>query len=159
MAISETYLMLVTVSLSVYYLPKLSSIDDNKKLRRELFYGYKIIMPIVVFTAFGIYIFKDFIIEILFTEKFSPMAELFLYQLIGDVIKIASWLISFIMIAKAMTRLYILSEIFFAWSFVGLTIVFIDIYGLIGVTIAFMVNYLVYLIFVYFKMKDLFSAK
>lgn len=51
------------------------------------------------------------------------------------------------------------SEIFFAWSFVGLTIVFIDIYGLIGVTIAFMVNYLVYLIFVYFKMKDLFSAK
>jgi PST family polysaccharide transporter len=157
--ISETYLMLVTVSLSVYYLPKLSSIDDKKMLRAELFYGYKIIMPIVVFTAFGIYIFKDFIIEILFTEKFSPMAELFLYQLIGDVIKIASWLMSFIMIAKAMTRMYILSEIFFAWSFVGLTILFMNIYGLIGVTIAFMVNYFIYLIFIYFKMKDLFSAK
>lgn len=157
--ISETYLMLVTVSLSVYYLPKLSSIDNKKELRAELFYGYKIMMPIVVFTAFGIYIFKDFIIEILFTEKFSPMAELFLYQLIGDIFKIASWLMSFIMIAKAMTRVYILSEIFFAWSFVALTIVFINMYGLIGVTIAFMVNYLVYLIFIYFKMKDLFSAK
>ena len=157
--ISETYLMLITTTLSIYYLPKLSSIQDKVELRTELLYGYKIIMPIVIFMAFGIYIFKDLIIEILFTKEFSPMAELFLYQLIGDVIKIAAWLLGFIMVAKAMTRLSIFSEIFFSFSFVGFVVLFVDIYGLIGVTMAFLVNYFIYMIFLYFSLRGYLSGK
>lgn len=151
--ISETYLMLITTTLSVYYLPKLSSIQDKGELRTELLYGYKIIMPIVIIMALGIYLFRDLIIEILFTKEFSPMAELFLYQLIGDVIKIAAWLLGFIMVAKAMTKLFILSEIFFVFSFVGFVVLFVDMYGLIGVTIAFMANYFIYMIFLYFSLR------
>lgn len=157
--ISETYLMLITTTLTIYYLPKLSSIQDKVELRKELLYGYKIIMPIVIVMALGIYIFRDFIISILFSEAFSPMAELFFYQLIGDVIKIAAWLLGFIMVAKAMTRLSIFSEIFFAYSFVGFVVLFVNIYGLIGVTIAFMVNYLIYMIFLYFSLRGYLSGE
>lgn len=157
--ISETYLMLITTTLTIYYLPKLSSIQDKVELRKELLYGYKIIMPIVIVMALGIYIFRDFIISILFSEAFSPMAELFFYQLIGDVIKIAAWLLGFIMVAKAMTRLSIFSEIFFACSFVGFVVLFVNIYGLIGVTIAFMVNYLIYMIFLYFSLRGYLSGE
>ncbi|MGJ0316893.1 O-antigen translocase [Aliarcobacter cryaerophilus] len=156
--ISETYLMLITTTLTIYYLPKLSSIQDKVELRKELLYGYKIIMPIVIVMALGIYIFRDFIISILFSEAFSPMAQLFFYQLIGDVIKIAAWLLGFIMVAKAMTRLSIFSEIFFACSFVGFVVLFVNIYGLIGVTIAFMVNYLIYMIFLYFSLRGYLSG-
>ncbi len=156
--ISETYLMLITTTLGVYYLPKLSSLQSKSELRAELLYGYKIIMPIVIVMALGIYIFRDLIIEILFTKEFSPMAELFLYQLIGDVIKIAAWLLGFIMVAKAMTKLSIFGEILFTLSFVGLVIFFVNLYGLIGVTIAFMVNYFMYLIFLYFSLKGYLSA-
>ena len=35
--------MLITTSLSVYYLPKLSEI------KKEIFNGYKVIMPIVIY--------------------------------------------------------------------------------------------------------------
>ena len=126
--ISETYLMLITTTLGVYYLPKLSSLQSKSELRAELLYGYKIIMPIVIVMALGIYIFRDLIIEILFTKEFSPMAELFLYQLIGDVIKIAAWLLGFIMVAKAMTKLSIFGEILFTLSFVGLVIFFFFFY-------------------------------
>ncbi|MGJ0332313.1 O-antigen translocase [Aliarcobacter cryaerophilus] len=157
--ISETYLMLITTTLTIYYLPKLSSIQDKVELRKELLYGYKIIMPIVIVMALGIYIFRDFIISILFSEAFSPMAQLFFYQLIGDVIKIAAWLLGFIMVAKAMTRLSIFSEIFFACSFVGFVVLFVNIYGLIGVTIAFMVNYLIYMIFLYFSLRGYLSGE
>ena len=157
--ISETYLMLITTTLTIYYLPKLSSIQDKVELRKELLYGYKIIMPIVIVMALGIYIFRDFIISILFSEAFSPMAELFFYQLIGDVIKIAAWLLGFIMVAKAMTRLSIFSEIFFACSFIGFVVLFVNIYGLIGVTIAFMVNYLIYMIFLYFSLRGYLSGE
>lgn len=81
------------------------------------------------------------------------MAELFLYQLIGDVIKIAAWLLGYIMVAKAITKLFIFSEIFFVWSFVGFVVLFVNMYGLIGVTIAFLVNYLIYMIFLYFSLR------
>ena len=157
--ISETYLMLITTVLGIYYLPKLSSIKEKAELRAELLYGYKIIMPIVVIMTLGIYFFRDFIIHTLFSEKFSPMAELFLFQLIGDITKVVAFLLGFIIVAKAMTRLYIFNEIFFTCSFVGLTILFTNIYGLIGVTISFMVNYFLNMIFLYFSLRRYLSGE
>jgi PST family polysaccharide transporter len=151
--ISDTYLMLITTTLSIYYLPKLSSIQDKMELRKEIIYGYKIIMPVVIIMAAGIYFFRDFIIKLIFTSDFLPMRELFLYQLIGDVIKIASWLLGYVMVAKAMTKLFIISEVIFTFSFVGLGVLFIKIFGLVGISIAFMVNYLLYMIFLSFSLR------
>jgi PST family polysaccharide transporter len=150
--ISDTYLMLITTTLSIYYLPRLSSIQDKMELRKEIIYGYKIIMPLVIIMASGIYFFRDFIIKLIFTSDFLPMRELFLYQLIGDVIKIASWLLGYVMVAKAMTKLFIISELIFTFSFVGLSVLFIKIFGLVGISIAFMVNYILYTIFLRFSL-------
>jgi len=144
--ISTMYLMIVTTSLSVYYLPRLSEIQDNKELRREILNGYKIIMPIVSVLAIGIYLSKELVIRIAFTDEFFPMIELFAWQLIGDVIKIASWLLGYLMLAKAMTRIFIYTEILFSVLFVVLSIVFIEMFGLVGATYAFSLNYFLYLI-------------
>ena len=141
------------MTLSIYYLPKLSSISDKAELREELLQGYKIIMPIVIVMALVIYFFRDIIISVLFTESFSPMSELFFYQLIGSVIKVSALLLAYIMVAKAMTKLYIVSELASVASFVALSIYFMDMYGLIGVTMAFMVNYLIYTVFIYFSLR------
>jgi PST family polysaccharide transporter len=157
--ISDTYLMLITTTLSIYYLPKLSSIQDKMELRKEIIYGYKIIMPVVIVMAAGIYFFRDFIIKLIFTSDFLPMRELFLYQLIGDVIKIASWLLGYVMVAKAMTKLFIISEVIFTFSFVGLGVLFIKIFGLVGISIAFMVNYLLYMIFLLFALQGYLNGK
>lgn len=73
--ISSTYLMVVTTTLSIYYLPRLSEIKDKIELRKEIFYGYKIIMPIVVILALGIYFLRDIAILLLFTEEFMPMKD------------------------------------------------------------------------------------
>lgn len=144
--ISTMYLMVVTTSLSVYYLPKLSEINDNKELKKEIINGYKIILPIVIVLALSIYLFRELVINIAFTDKFLPMIELFKWQLIGDVIKIASWLLGYIMIAKAMTKMFIYTEILFSFLFVVLAIYFIDIFGLVGITYAFALNYTFYLL-------------
>ncbi|EDP75580.1 O-antigen translocase [Hydrogenivirga sp. 128-5-R1-1] len=151
--ISEVYLMVITTSLSVYYLPRLSEIQDKKELKKEILNGYRIIMPIVIFLAFLIFIFKKFIVVTLFSEKFLPMLELFKWQLIGDVIKIASWLLGYIMVAKALTKLFVLSEILFTISWVVFTIVFVYIFGLIGSVYAFTFNYILYLLFLGFYFR------
>jgi len=144
--ISETYIMLITTTLGVYYLPKLSSIQDKNELKKEIFYGYKILMPLVIFMALFIYLFRDLIIRIIFTEEFSPMSDLFLFQLIGDVFKIASWLLGYIMVAKAMTKLFVYTEIIFVISFVLISIGLLNFWGLIGITISFMISYFLYFI-------------
>lgn len=157
--ISTMYLMVITTSLSVYYLPKLSEIQDNQELKKEIFNGYKVIIPIVMVLAFGIFIFKELVVTIAFTDSFMPMLELFKWQLFGDVIKIASWLLSMMMLAKAMTKMFIYTEIFFSLSFVLLAINLIDNFGLIGVTYAFSINYTLYFIFMIFYFRKVFNGK
>lgn len=151
--ISSIYLMLITTSLSVYYLPKLSSIKDKIELKKEILNGYKVIIPIVVIFAFVIFLIKEYVIIIAFDEKFMPMLELFKWQLIGDVIKIAAWLLSYLMLAKAMTKSFVFTEIIFSTTFVILSIIMVNYFGLIGMTYSFVVNYILYLLTIYLIVK------
>jgi len=144
--ISTMYLMVVTTTLSIYYLPRLSEITDKSELRKELWQGYKIIMPIVIAMSVTIFFLKDFIIWLLFTKEFEPMRELFLWQLVGDVVKLAAWLIAYLMLAKAMTKTFVSTEIVFSVSFVLLSIGLVDHFGLVGMSYAFAVNYSLYLV-------------
>jgi len=142
--ISAMYLMFVTTSFSVYYLPKLAEIKDDRLLRQEIFKTYKIITPIIFITLLLIFLLKDLVINILFTKEFYPMKELFLWQLIGDFFKILSWLLAFIMVAKSMTKMYITTEIVFSVLLVLLSYYFINQKGIIGATQSYCLNYVIY---------------
>lgn len=142
--LSAAYLMLVTTTLSVYYLPRLSELSEPNEIKYEIYQGYKYIFPIVLICAFVIYLCRDLIIYTLFSSAFLPMKELFLWQMIGDSLKIGSWILAFLMLSKAMTKLFITTEILFAISSVLLTIAGTKIFGFEGVSIAHMVNYAVY---------------
>lgn len=144
--ISSIYLLVITSSLGVYYLPKLSSINEKKALKKEVLDGYKIILPIISVLALGVFLCKDLVIKIAFTEEFSAMAVLFKWQLIGDVIKIAGWVLSYVMVAKAMTKVFIYTEILFSISLVALSFLLVNSYGLVGTSYAFSLNYSMYFI-------------
>jgi PST family polysaccharide transporter len=142
--ISTTYLMLVTTTLSVYYLPKLSELTSKKKIRLEILQGYKIILPIVLMACGFIYYFRNYIISIAFTSEFDAIEGLFLYQLIGDFLKIASWLFAYLFLAKALIAKFIYSQIVFSVLFVTMSIIFTNKFGLIGMTYAHVLNYFLY---------------
>ena len=142
--LSAAYLMLLTSTLSVYYLPKLSELVINKKIKEEIFNGYRIILPFSVFSAFVIYLMRDNIINILFTAEFLPMRELFAWQLIGDVLKIGGWLLGYVLLSKAMLRTFIATEIIFSISFVAMTVIFTNMLGIKGVVLAYALNYSAY---------------
>ena len=152
--ISEIYLMLVTTTLSVYYLPRIAEIRIASELRAEILKVYRFVMPIVVLSATIIYLLRDFIIEILFTTDFLPMRELFPWQLVGDVIKVGAWILAYIMLGRAMVKIYIVTEIVFSSLFVLFSWVFINTFGLTGVSIAYAVNYILYWIAIGFLIKS-----
>lgn len=142
--ISEIYLMLVTSTLSVYYLPRLAEIRTAPELKTEIIKVYRFVMPIVTVGAVTIYLLRDFIIEILFTPDFSPMRELFPWQLAGDVVKIGSWIPAYIMLGRSMVRLFVITEIAFSVFFILLSWLLVGIVGLVGVSIAYAINYSIY---------------
>jgi O-antigen/teichoic acid export membrane protein len=153
--ISGMYLMVITASLSVYFLPKLSELKTQRELKREIFSVYKLIIPFLILTTAIIYIFRMLIIHILFTSEFSGMENLFAFQLIGDILKIMGWVLGYLLLAKAMSKIYIIMEIV---SFVLLVLVsyfLVNWYGSVGATLAFAIVYLIYLIVLCIVFKKL----
>ncbi len=138
--LSQIILSFITTSLATYFLPKLSELHDKKAIAQELFKASYIIVPIAVCIALGIYYFRDMIILILYSKTFLPMNELFLWQMVGTVVKVLGWLFGYVLVAKAMVKYTVSTEILFAITFVLLSIYCISYYGLIGVTYAFAIN-------------------
>jgi PST family polysaccharide transporter len=159
MRVSDGYLLLITTSLNTYYLPKLSALKDDKDLKKEIYSGYKIILPAVFLGCLLIYLCRLFIIKTLYTPSFLPMENLFFWQLLGDFIKMASFVLAYMLLAKAMTKLYIITEILFNIIYLLLSYFLIDRLGLPGVTIAFALNYTLYLILMLIVFKRILFTK
>lgn len=156
--ISSMYLMVINTTLGIYYLPKLSRLKERSELRKEIMQGYKVIMPIVIILSFLVYNLKDVIIWLLFDKSFSPMRDLFLWQLVGDVVKVSALLLAYLMQSKAMMKSYISTEIAFSLSFVGLSVLFVSKYGLVGMSYSFALNYTIYLGVIFLLTKKKWSC-
>lgn len=153
--ISNMYLMIITSSFSVYYLPRLSELNDPKELRHEIFKSYKVIVPMLLGGFTLVYLLRTIIIRILFTSEFLPMENLFIWQLLGDFFKICSWLLAFLMVAKSMVRRFIATEIIFTLIFIGLGFLFMHWNGVVGITQGYMVNYILYMAFMIFLFRKM----
>lgn len=145
--VSDAYLLFLTAAINIYYLPKLAAIRERAALVAELRNAYRYILPVVVVLAAAVYVLREWVTRLLFSADFAPANALYAPQLAGDVIKIASFILSYVMLAKAMTRLFVISECVFAASYLALVYVFTAHFGLVGAIYAFAANYLAYLAF------------
>lgn len=142
--LSTVYLLLVTTTLGVYYLPRLSELNAIDEIKKEVYLGYKFIFPLAVVGGICVFILRDWIINLLFSPSFAPMQDLFLWQMMGDALKIGSWILAYLMLSKAMTKLYICTEIIFTVSLIALTYICTQVFGFEGVSIAHLINYGLY---------------
>src|SRR5690554_1598465 len=147
--LSGAYLMLVTTTLSLYYLPRLSELKEPSEIRKEILQGYKIILPVAAACGVIIYLLRDFIIGVLFTEDFIPMRELFAWQMIGDTLKIGSWLLGYVLIAKAAFKFVMITELFFSIIFYFSVVLFTNFFGVEGSAIAHTFTYLLHFMAMY----------
>lgn len=142
--ISETHLLLLTTTLSMYFLPRFSEIRSGQELRREVAKGYRFVIPLVVASAAVLYLLREPLIRALLSPAFLPLAEAFGLQLVGDVLKICSWVMAFTMVSHARTRTFVVTEVLFTAIFVGLTLQLGMLFGLRGTALAYAVTYLIY---------------
>jgi PST family polysaccharide transporter len=147
--ISEVYLGVITMALSTYYLPRLSSLAGFDSIRQEIWAVTRVVMPVVCVMALGVYLLRDVAISLLFTEQFRAARDLFAVQLVGDVVKILSWLFAFPMLSRGAASWFIGTEILFAATLPAMAWLFVGNYGTQGANLAYLVNYLLYFAVVY----------
>jgi O-antigen/teichoic acid export membrane protein len=157
--LSNSYLGIITVTLSYYYLPKLSRLTNKLEIRKEIFQGQKIILPLLFLMLLIIFLFREQIIILIYTRDFIDMKDLFLPQLIGDFLKIASFFLSYLLIAKAKTAKFIISSIIFAIITYFLSIFLINKFGLIGVVYATPIIYFLYSCTMIYLLREYVYAK
>lgn len=145
--VSDAYLLFLTTAINVYYLPTLAAIHERDALRREIGLAWRQLLPAATVLALLVYVGREWVTRLLFSADFAAANALYGPQLIGDVTKIAAFVLSYLMLAKAMTGLFVLSEFVFAATYLGLVFAFTARFGLVGAVYAFTVNYLLYLIF------------
>lgn len=148
--ISSMCFLVITTILTTYYLPKLSKLSSNHDIIKEVKKTAIFIIPITILGAISIYACKNIIVSILFSHDFIVMVDLFKWQLVGDVIKVASCLLSYMLLAKTMTKVFIITEIFSAITLTVLSILCVNYYGFIGLSYAYALSNGFYFIIITF---------
>ncbi|MFU0865350.1 O-antigen translocase [Kluyvera ascorbata] len=151
--ISEVYISVITMALGTYYLPRLASLKTVNDILNEIHNTAKIVLPLIIVMAIGIYILRDIALMLLFTKQFYSARDLFSIQLIGDVVKIAGWLYAYPMLARRATKWFITTEILFSLFFVGASFIFIRMFGVHGANLGYLLAYLLYFIVVFTNVK------
>jgi PST family polysaccharide transporter len=142
--IGEIYSSILTITLSIYYLPRIAELKKSLDLKKEILSLYKFVLPISCIGAIIIFSMRDFIIETLFTSEFIPMRNLMPWQLLGDIMKIGSWVLAFIMVGRGMIKPYIATEIIFCILLYSLSVIMCQSYGITGSVMAYAVCYSMY---------------
>lgn len=146
--ISTYYLMFANSLMTLYFLPRFSEIKDKKEFRAEVFSFYKNIAPVFGLGLLVIYLLKPFIIVLFLSDDFTPVKELFGWQLLGDFVKILSVLIAYNFIAKRMFWHFIVTELFLVAITYFTSIYLVDIYGVVGANMAHFISYVMYFIII-----------
>lgn len=142
--VSAASIMFFTLTISTYYLPRISEIRKKEELIKEVKSTCEIIVPVLLVILATVYLLRLTIIKLLASDNFLPSADLFLYYLLGIFFKIISQILSFIFVAEAKIKIALSLEVSFNLYFTIMTIYSIDVFGLMGTAYAFLLSYILY---------------
>lgn len=145
--LSKNYMAFSTILFTMYVIPKFALVVGRRSFLREMGHVYKTILPIFGLGMIGVYVFRDFIIALIF-PGFDAMSALFQWQLMGDFVRLISMVISYYFIAKKLVYHFVFTEILSVGLFYLFAHYFINLYGVQGVVIGHFIRYCVYLIVV-----------
>lgn len=146
MRISDLYLGVATGVFAMYFFPRFTEIREADELTRELTRGLLVIVPAVSVLSLLIYLFRDWVVRIVFTPEFLPMRDLFAWQMIGNTFKIAGWLFGFVLLAKANSMAMAALEVAALSGWWLLAVVLVSNQGVGGAPQAYALTYAVYLV-------------
>jgi O-antigen/teichoic acid export membrane protein len=153
-AILFSYVGLIFAAMATDYYPRLSGVSDNNEkvtllVNQQAEIGILILAPIL--SVFLIFI--NWIILILYSNKFVGINEMIHWATLGMYFKVASWSIAFILLAKGNSKLFFWNELIVSIYTLVFNLIGYYWMGLTGLGISFLFSYFLYLIQVYILTK------
>lgn len=139
--LSEAYQMVITSSISLYFMTRMGEVvDDPLKLRHEVWRSVGTAIAVTGVLATGIFVLREWIVHIVFSKAFAPVADLLPLQLIGDVLKMAAWILSMVLVALVRTRWFIALIVIVGLVFAGSAKLLIPYMGEQGAVLAYLIS-------------------
>jgi PST family polysaccharide transporter len=154
-SVSGVYLTVFMSSMSLYFMPRIAELQNPKELAREIQKTLAAVIGLVAMAALAIYLLRDFVVFLLYTPDFLPMRELFAYQLLGDVMRMAAWSLGFVLVAKDFHRCYVFFEILTPALFYFGTIILFPAFDSQAVPLAYAASYTINFLLAFFALRRL----
>lgn len=149
--ISMTYIGFALGAMGADYFPRVAaSIDDNNKVIRLANEQTEVALMLAGPVLLGMLALAPWAVRWLYSPEFAPASELLRIQVFGDILKVASWPLGFIIIAKGDGRTFIFTQTAVMLAFVGLTWALLPTLGVVSAAIGFAAMYAVALPLNYF---------
>lgn len=156
----NSYVGLIFNAMGTDFYPRLANVNmDNNRccqvINEQGIVASCLLAPILVLFV----IYFPIIISILYTKDFQCIESYIMWASLGMVFRLSSWLISFMFLAKGVSKLFILNETLAKIYFFLFNIIGYKYGGLEGLGIAFAVSYVIYTIQVYIIANNKFEFR
>ena len=152
--ISMQYIGFILGAMGADYYPRLTSlIHDHKAATRLVNEQTEIALLLSAPIFIGMIGLTPWVIQVLYSPAFAPAAAVLRWQVLGDVLKVASWPLGFIILAKGDGKTFFLVETLTFLLMGGLIAVLSNSVGLQITGIAFLLSYVILLPLLYWLAK------
>lgn len=152
--ISMQYIGFVLAAMSADYYPRLTGVINDHKAATRLVNEQTEIALLLSAPVFIVMIgLTPWIIHLLYSSAFLPAVDVLRWQILGDVLKVASWPLGFVILAAGAGKTFFWTESLVLMLMGGLIAGFASSAGLQITGIAFLVCYVVHLPLVYILAK------
>lgn len=144
--VSSANLAIVLAALAVDYLPRLSASVGDRNATSTIFNDQLRVALLFAAPALtALCAMAPWVIQLLFSRQFLAAAPLLQWMLVGDVLKIFSWCLGYIVLARGATAVFVIGEVSFQVVSLTLTWVLYPALGVVGVGLGYVLGYLVML--------------
>ena len=145
--IINTYVGLVFNAIATDYYPRLAAVNTDNEKCKSIICQQGEIASFLLAPMLGIcLLFMPLMLRILYSDKFLPANEFIMWCCLGMMFRMAAWLLSYLLIAKAESKLFMYNELFSNIYYVVFSYIGYELFGLKGLGIAFVATYIVYFI-------------
>ncbi len=144
--ISATYLGFVLSAMGTDYYPRLTAVIANKQSACRLVNEQSEVCILLAGPVLTLMLaFTPWIIALLYSDEFSPSIAILRWQTMGDVLKIVSWPLGFVLLASGSGRAVLLLEGLAMTVFVSLSWALLSEFGVVIAGFAYFCMYLTHL--------------
>lgn len=144
-AISMTYIGFVLSAMSTDYYPRLTAaINDHPQARKMVDEQAEMALLLAAPVLLAMITLAPWVIHILYAASFAPATDVLRWQVLGDIVKVSSWPMGFILLAQGRGGIFIGTELTWNVAYLSAIILGIHEWGLVMAGAGFCFAYLIY---------------